>query len=141
MTERLLQKEDLPGIRDIARVSFPLLWTEEQFSYFLTHECGYNYGVWEADRLTSYLIALLVRGDLDVISIATHPDFRRKGLAKRLIEKAQGDPRVNRLHLEVEVTNQPAVKLYEGLGLRVTRVRKKYYEGARDASEMAWERK
>ncbi len=131
-----LSARDIDSILGIARDSFPKVWTAQEFAYFLDHGCGYCYGLYERSQLGAYLIALLVQGELDIVSIATRLEHRKRGFAKHLLESAKRDPKVDRLLLEVDVENSPAIALYESLRFKRMGVRKGYYEQKRDAYRM-----
>lgn len=79
--------------------------------------------VWyESGRLVAN--ASLMRGRNGVALIAnvvTHPDFRRRGIARTLTEACIGSARewsAARVELQVRRDNEPARRLYEGLGFR-----------------------
>ena len=128
----------VPALREIARVSFPRLWEPKEFAYFLDHDCGLCLGDVVDGTLRGYLIGLLVAGDLDVVSVATAPEYRRQGIGEGLLRAALVYPRVERAFLEVECRNTPALGLYRKLGFEVTSTRKGYYDGLRYANNMKW---
>ncbi len=79
--------------------------------------------VWEDDgRIVS--VVLLARVGLagdrwSIETVATHPDYRRRGLARRLVEKAVGSIRDRGgtvCTLKVRADNEPAYSLYRDLG-------------------------
>jgi ribosomal-protein-alanine N-acetyltransferase len=77
---------------------------------------------------------------LHVVSIATREMYRRKGIAKALMFEAMKKGRRVRGHrvlLEVRVGNEPAIKLYEGLGFTKTKRNYGYYLDGEDAWVMA----
>ena len=79
------------------------------------------------------------RGEAHVSTIATHPDFRGLGLGELLlagmIRHALGmDAR--ELSLEVRVSNDPAIALYEKYGFRRAGIKARYY---RDNHEDAYD--
>jgi [ribosomal protein S18]-alanine N-acetyltransferase len=88
----------------------------------------------------AFLIAWRAADELHVIDIATHPDHRRRGAARRLLREliTHGKAHGFRLVvLEVRTSNGPARSLYESLGFGVARVRKSYYaDGGEDGLEM-----
>lgn len=140
---RPLSAADVPEVMAIAAVSFPKIWSEKDFYNFLEHTARYAQGAIDCERgdLLGYFIGLNVSGDLDIISIATGPNFRRSGIADALIREAQETPKIFRITLEVDVENIPAYALYRKLGFEVAGVRKKYYEQTRDAYLMNWVRR
>ncbi len=86
--------------------------------------------------MVGFLLTLLVQGEMDVISIAVSPEYRRKNIAKTLLETAWELPQVKQAFLEVDTENSPAIQFYESFGFKAYGVRKKYYEGKRDALVM-----
>ncbi len=130
----------VPQLREIARGSFPRLWEPKEFAYFLDHDCGLCLGDIAEGRVRGYFLGLLVAGDLDVVSIATDPPFRRQGVGRDLLAAALAYPSVQRAFLEVECRNTAALGLYQKSGFVVMGTRKAYYDGLRDAFHMKWER-
>jgi len=133
---------DLDSVRAIAAQSFPVLWSQKEFAYFLCHEhrvcLGYTTEAPEGPVLRGYFLALLVQGDLDIISIATAPDDRRLGIGSALLQAALQPLSVQRAFLEVEVDNLAAVGLYARAGFAQLGRRPAYYGPGRDAFLMRW---
>jgi ribosomal-protein-alanine N-acetyltransferase len=74
-------------------------------------------------------------GESDMMNVAVHPDFRRRGIAAKLVEKLVedlGKMGNHCLSLEVRVSNDPAIKLYEKLGFSQVGRRPKYYRNPRE---------
>lgn len=62
--------------------------------------------------------------------IVVDPNYRNKGIAKRMLSKLLNDYVKNdEILLEVAVNNKPAINLYSKMGLEVINTRKKYYNG------------
>ena len=131
-----LTESDVASIIEIAKLSFPKVWKESEFVYFLNHDCGLCYGAFLDTQLIGYFIGLLVRGELDVVSIATDPKYRRTKIAKSLFEYVWEKHEVFEGFLEVDSENHAALKLFEKIGFQKYGVRRKYYEGVRDAVVM-----
>jgi ribosomal-protein-alanine N-acetyltransferase len=78
---------------------------------------------------------------LHVVSIAVREPYRRRGMAKALmLEAMKRGPvtyEVTECYLEVRVGNEPAVKLYEGLGFTKTKRNYGYYLDGEDAWVMS----
>ena len=110
-------------LRAIAEGSFESRWEVRDFTFFLHHLNGYGLGL-SIDRvILSYVLGLLVHGELDVVSVATCLDERRKGYAARVWEAVLKDPDVTQVSLEVRADNVAALGLYQKLGLRVNTIR------------------
>jgi ribosomal protein S18 acetylase RimI-like enzyme len=128
----------------IAAQSFPSVWSEKEFCYFLAHENRLCLGVfseWQGHkRLRAYFLGLLVQGDLDIISLATLPEDRRLGLGSQLLAAVCAKEGVRRAFLEVETSNEAAFSLYSKSGFVLLGRRNEYYGPERDAYLMRWER-
>jgi [ribosomal protein S18]-alanine N-acetyltransferase len=88
----------------------------------------------------AFLLAWLVSDELHVLSVATAPDFRRRGLGRALlvhvIEFATARGARTAL-LEVRPSNQAALALYGSFGFVTARRRPRYYaDNQEDAIEM-----
>lgn len=86
-------------------------------------------GAFEGERLVGFLAFSQVLDEGSVVEVAVHPDFRRRGIARALIENAMEDARgLTSVFLEVRRSNAPAIALYESLGFEQIAVRRGYYD-------------
>ena len=78
---------------------------------------------------------------LHVVSIAVREPYRRLGIATQLIVEAMMNGRreygASECYLEVRVSNEPAIKLYEKLGFMKVKRNSNYYMDGEDAWVMA----
>ena len=76
-----------------------------------------------------------------VVSIAVMESYRRRGIGKALVEQAMNRGRKvydsNEGYLEVRVSNEPAVNLYDKLGFTKVKRNYGYYLNGEDAWVMA----
>lgn len=76
-----------------------------------------------------------------VVSIAVLPDYRRKGIGRKLMLESMDRLKIHygveEVYLEVRISNTPAIRLYEGLGFKKIKVLKHYYLDGEDAYLMA----
>ena len=117
MVESLL-KEDLDALCALDKLCFEKPWTR----HALAEESGL--GIKGAGGLL--LAAILTRKIADerwVFRIMTHPDYRRQGLALKLLEVFQEES----LWLEVSVNNLGAIQFYEQAGFKIIGRRPNYY--------------
>jgi len=57
-------------------------------------------------------------GCLFVSLLLVHPDFRRRGIARKLIEKVASHSKNGRLFSSTEEDNEVSIKMHEALGFR-----------------------
>ena len=88
----------------------------------------------------AFLLAWLVSDELHVLSVATLPEFRRRGLGRALLGHAIDFARARggrTVLLEVRPSNQAALDLYRAFGFETSRIRPRYYaDNQEDAIEM-----
>lgn len=132
--------ESIPALLDLERTCFSLPWNEEQYRVGLEHGAFHAYGAYEAGEgfgdgatdgcLAAYVSFSLAGDEMEILNLATRPELRRRGFARRLLGLALGSCYkigVRRSFLEVRVSNHPAKALYESLGYRQVGARKGYY--------------
>ena len=114
-------------------------WSADQWQDFCARPEVAGFAVTSSDDPSSSLEAVLIAQVLDqeaeIITLAVHPEKRRQGLARRLIEEltktvANNLPPNNpkrRILLEVAESSFPARQLYESMGFQVFHRRPGYY--------------
>ena len=87
----------------------------------------------------AFLLAWHVADELHVLDVATHPEFRRRGYGRALMQQALAYAKEHQgrhLLLEVRRSNTPAIRLYRDCGFFAMGLRKRYYPDDEDAVEM-----
>ncbi len=77
--------------------------------------------------------------EADILTVAVLPAYRRQGIARefmRQIEVWAKERKASAMMLEVEISNESAIKLYESLGYLKISVRMDYYGPGKDAHVM-----
>ena len=143
MTEiRRLALADLDQIDRIERESYPTPWSRSMFAGELAKSSSYCLGAFGDDGLlVGYLIISRYVDAWHIMNIATHPEHRRRGIAtallERLFELTAGDAQRG-YTLEVRVSNDDAIRLYERLGFRARGLRRGYYTDNREDALIMW---
>lgn len=90
--------------------------------------------------IAGFLLAWSVADELHLLEVASHPERRRQGVARALLDALIAHARQHQkrlLLLEVRRSNRAAITLYESCGFQQTGVRRGYYsDTGEDALEM-----
>ncbi|MDD6274164.1 MAG: ribosomal protein S18-alanine N-acetyltransferase [Clostridiaceae bacterium] len=121
----------LPEIERIEQACFTAPWSRAGLESDLLSPTSHWYGA--ADRQTGRLAAFLgvhiCLDEAEIVNVATHPDYRRLGLAEELLrEFLRLHPALSQIFLEVRESNTAARTLYAKLGFSAYAVRRNYYE-------------
>ena len=119
----------------LERIGFADPWSEMSIASELQVLWSYWLVALEGDTVVGYIGSQTVMEETDMMNVAVHPDYRRKGIAEALVNglveelKEQGS---HCLTLEVRASNEPAKKLYEKLGFCQIGRRPNYYRNPRE---------
>jgi ribosomal-protein-alanine N-acetyltransferase len=129
---RRMTLEDVPTVHEIDRLSFSLPWPERSFRYEVTENPTARGWVVEVDgRIAAMLVLWLVIDEAHIATIATHPDFRRRGIGEYLLVEALHSAYqegARRAFLEVRAGNQAAQAMYKKYGFGLDGMRLRYYK-------------
>lgn len=84
----------------------------------------------EPPRLAGYAGFWPVDWEADILNIAVHPDYRRKGIGGALLDAIlcyAAQTGVTTLNLEVRCSNESAASLYRSRGFLPVGIRRRYY--------------
>ena len=121
---------DVPALVAIAALSFPTPWTGEDFLTEGALPHAHIDVLRSGGKVVAFCDYWIVGDGLDVINVATHPDWRRRGCGRQLVTHMLGRARAlgcHRAALEVRRSNEPAQLLYRNLGFKSVGVRPRYY--------------
>lgn len=129
---RKMTIEDVPAAHAIDVSSFTLPWPERSFRYEVTDNPAAR--CWVADsggRIVGMLVLWLIVDEAHIASLATHPEFRRLGIAKQLLVEALDSAYSEGARigfLEVRAGNEIARSMYQKLGFEEVGRRERYYK-------------
>lgn len=132
MVIRKMTLEDFDQVVAIDQLSFSLPWPARSFRFELTDNPASRCWVMELDgRVVGMLVAWLIVDEIHIATIATHPDFRGRGIGRNLLSHALRsamDEGVVKSFLEVRESNEVARKMYRSFGFMEDGRRKEYYK-------------
>ena len=142
---RRLALTDLRAIEEIERRSYPTPWSRSMFAGELAKPSSICLGAFEADgddgRLCGYLVVSRYVDAWHVMNIAVAPEQRGRGIATMLLERLfelTADDEHRGYTLEVRVSNDTAIRLYERLGFEARGIRRGYYTDNREDALIMW---
>ena len=138
---RRLALADLLAIEEIERRSYPTPWSRSMFASELAKASSICLGAWEGDRLVGYVVNSRYVDAWHVMNVAVDPDYQRRGIATRLLERLfelTRDDQRRGYTLEVRVSNGDAISLYENLGFVRQGIRRAYYTDNREDALIMW---
>ena len=142
---RRLALADLKAIDEIERRSYPTPWSRSMFPGELAKPSSICLGAFELDgdqgRLGGYLIVSRYVDAWHVMNVAVAPEHRQRKIASMLLdhlfELTSGEGRRG-YTLEVRVSNDVAIRLYERAGFKPRGIRRGYYTDNREDALIMW---
>jgi ribosomal-protein-alanine N-acetyltransferase len=129
---RRMTVEDVPTAHEIDVSSFTLPWPERSFRFEVTDNPAARCWVADLDgRVVGILVIWLIVDEAHIATLATHPEFRQQGIAKRLLVSALDHAYTEGARsafLEVRTGNETARRMYKKFGFEVVGVRERYYK-------------
>ena len=130
-----LAVSDIPDLVALEKLCFSVPWSAKQYSTVFGNDPFQVFGVRSGGQLVSYLTLYAAAWEMEILNIATHPEHRRLGHAKRLLIHVLHLCRemgIKRGYLEVRRSNSPAQSLYRAFGFEEVGVRRRYYPDNRE---------
>ena len=140
----LAKEADLDAVAAIEKQLFSRPWTKEHFHQAL---CNPAAKLWvfkdESETVCGYVCMYCSVDEGEITNVAVDPKFQRRGYAGALLEVAKqyiAESQLQRIILEVRMSNENAISLYRKMGFENLGIRKGFYEEPKeDALIMAWE--
>ncbi len=129
---RRMRLEDVPAVHAIDEMAFSLPWPERSFRFeILENPASRGWVVETEGRIIAMLVLWLIVDEAHVATLATHPGFRRQGIAWQILSEALRGAQAEgarRAFLEVRAGNLAAQSMYRKFGFEFTGRRPHYYK-------------
>lgn len=129
-----LKEDDIKSIARLEELCFNEPWSENAISESMKGNNTFL-GIKESGELICYLSFFESLGEGYINNIATHPEHRKKGLARALLSELihyAKNAGFCFLTLEVRESNTPALCLYSNFGFKEEGRRKNYYKAPKE---------
>ncbi len=118
-------------------------WTKEMFLEELRNPLAHSF-IYRIDEAQGPLLAGFIcfkniGEESELLNIAVHPLYRRKGIGRKLMQfymELGRAKQIKTFYLEVHVSNPSAIRLYQEFSYQPVGMRKKFYQGKFDALMM-----
>lgn len=129
---RAMDISDLERIIELEHLLFTSAWDVSDFMYeILENQFSYNYVLIDDNQIIGYVGVWIMYEQSQITTLGIDPQYQRRGLGKQLMMEvielalSQG---CEVMSLEVRVSNNRAISLYESLGFKNQAIRKHYYQ-------------
>jgi [ribosomal protein S18]-alanine N-acetyltransferase len=130
---------DLPAVLAIERRSFQTPWSLAMFVLELSKPSGICLAADGDEGLIGYLVCSRYADVWHLMNVAVTPDWRRQGVASRLLEHLFEETGPDaRYTLEVRTSNRGAIAMYRRFGFRPAGHRRRYYHDNGEDALVMW---
>ena len=138
---RLMNDEDAVALSAIEQEVFSMPWTVNDFLEMNAHdEVAYLVAEYDGEIIGGCGVRNVL-GDGEITNVVIKEKFRGRGYAKCMLEKLFELGRslgAKDFTLEVRVSNEPAIKLYESFGFVSEGIRPNFYEKPVEDANIMW---
>lgn len=137
-----MTSKDIMAVHELEKLCFSLPWSMEAFRIEIEeNKCARYFVARATDRVVAYGGMWLIIDEAHITNIAVHPDYRNRGIGRLIMQaliKEAVRLSIERMTLEVRVSNFQAINLYKSLGFEEGGIRKGYYSNNREDALIMW---
>lgn len=129
MTVERIGREHLGQVAELERLSFAEPWSEKSLELLLG-DLATGFVCVGDGRVLGYGGMMIAPDEGQITNVAVDPNARRQGLGRMIVDALTEEARtrgLEQISLEVRVSNQAAITLYERTGFEVAGRRKSFY--------------
>lgn len=143
ITYRRMTPEDVPFISRLEEETFSMPWSPEAFLQMITKEDTRYYVAEEGGHLLGGCGLWMIAGEGNITNVAVAKDARRRGVGTGLLTYLMQEGNregVSAYTLEVRISNEAAIHMYEKLGFVSEGIRPSFYEKPTEDAMIMWKR-
>jgi ribosomal-protein-alanine N-acetyltransferase len=110
--------------------AFDRAWSADELKRVMDGPCTFTLEAVRQEHPLGFIVVRAVAGEAEILTLAVHPDARRRGLGRALVQSAAVAARgggAEVFWLEVAIDNESAIALYAGAGFQAAGKRPGYY--------------
>lgn len=130
-----MTEDHVSQVAQLEQICFADPWSEKSVGSELTNPLSLWLVAIMDGKVAGYVGSQTVCDESDMMNIAVAPEYRRQGIAEKLVDVLVAclmERGSHSLTLEVRASNDPARCLYEKLGFVSVGVRKNYYRNPKE---------
>lgn len=127
----------IEGVAKLEKLCFSQPWSENSLELLTKEGIGVGMVCSCDGNVCAYGGMMVAVDEGQITNIATHPDYRRRGYGKAIVEALIKYAKMNGLDsisLEVRESNSAAIELYTKLGFKVEGKRRDFYTRPTEAA-------
>ncbi len=128
-----MENEQSYSVAELHTLLFKRGWDEAECTSLLEQNGVFGFYARPTDKknLHGFVLSRVVADEAEILSIGTDANLQNNGIGWRLMQAAIGEASqrgAEKMFLEVDETNIPAVRLYQKIGFQTVGKRKAYYD-------------
>lgn len=128
-----LENDQSYSVAELHSLLFRRGWDEAECSSLLAQNSVFGFYARPINRknLHGFVLSRVVADEAEILSIGTDETLQKKGIGWRLMQAAIGEASqrgAEKMFLEVDENNIPAVQLYQKIGFQTVGKREAYYD-------------
>ena len=126
----VMELSDLDEIKDILEKDFDDFWNYNIFKSELENPNSIYFIAKHSNEIIGFVGILLILDTAEITNIVVKKSYRGNGISKILMNHIINyciEKNIEKINLEVNSKNEPAIKLYQSFGFKEVGLRKKYY--------------
>lgn len=127
---------DLSPLRSLEKICFPVdVWPLFDMIGVLTFPGVVRLKATQNGEMVGFIAADIrrVQNLAWISTLGVLPEYRRRGIAKMLLQECESQLTVPKVRLSVRASNQPALHLYASVGYQQYSIWSRYYSDGEDA--------
>lgn len=126
-------EKNFEEIEKIEKEAFNEPWSKEVYMKLIEKDNVFVYGAKVEDKLVAFILLMDMIDVVEIIRLAVKKEYRRQGIGEEILREFISNSDKD-IFLEVRISNEKAIKLYEKIGFKLLNIRKNYYKDTNESA-------